>query len=132
MDGLWSMHNSPILEKQSGSSIQVAFNLINTFYSQLNSGEWVAAVLNHSDYKPKNHYKWSNEISTQVNQIHQMIGVLQATPGDLLFWGIPANPYHVGIYIGGNQFIAAKLGQETAKVQVLSKDWYPNFAGKTV
>ncbi|WP_010006934.1 hypothetical protein [Leuconostoc fallax] len=47
------MHNSPILEKQSGSSIQVAFNLINTSYSQLNSGEWVAAVLNHSDYKPK-------------------------------------------------------------------------------
>ena len=34
----------------------------------------------------------------------------QAQAGDLLFWGSDAAPYHVGISMGGNKYIAAKVG----------------------
>ncbi|HCX40633.1 MAG TPA: hydrolase, partial [Lactobacillus acetotolerans] len=28
-------------------------------------------------------------------------------PGDLLFWGSASAPYHVGIYVGNNQYVHA-------------------------
>lgn len=53
----------------------------------------------------------------------------QAIPGDLLFWGMPGNEYHVGIYIGNNQFIAAPAPGQTVSVQNISGAFYPSHAG---
>ena len=39
-------------------------------------------------------------------------------PGDLVFWGSPA--YHVGIYIGNNQYIHAPQDNEVVKISTLS------------
>ncbi len=39
-------------------------------------------------------------------------------PGDLVFWGSPA--YHVGIYIGNNQYIHAPQDNDVVKISTLS------------
>lgn len=53
----------------------------------------------------------------------------QAIPGDLLFWGMSGSEYHVGIYIGNNQFVAAPAPGQTVSVQNISGAFYPSHAG---
>ncbi|GEP18837.1 C40 family peptidase [Pediococcus argentinicus] len=55
--------------------------------------------------------------------------VSDAQPGDLLFWGSEGSTYHVAIYIGGGQFVAAPQPGENVKVQSLSSGFAPSFAG---
>ncbi|MDR0899237.1 MAG: C40 family peptidase [Lactobacillaceae bacterium] len=55
--------------------------------------------------------------------------VSSAKPGDLLFWGSAGATYHVGIYIGNNQFIAAPQPGMNVSVQTLASSWMPSFAG---
>jgi len=57
------------------------------------------------------------------------ISVSAAQPGDLLFWGTPGATYHVGIYLGNNQFIAAPQPGDVVRVQTLTASWMPSFAG---
>ncbi|EEJ42125.1 NlpC/P60 family protein [Leuconostoc mesenteroides] len=45
--------------------------------------------------------------SVEQEMYTQKKSVSQAQPGDLLFWGTPGASYHVAIYIGNNQYIAA-------------------------
>ncbi|WP_270451216.1 C40 family peptidase [Lactobacillus crispatus] len=53
-------------------------------------------------------------------------------PGDLLFWGSASAPYHVGIYVGNNQYIhAATPGQGVIK-QTLSSYFYPSVAKRVL
>lgn len=53
-------------------------------------------------------------------------------PGDLLFWGSASAPYHVGIYIGNNQYIhAANPGQGVIK-QTISSYFYPSVAKRVL
>lgn len=55
--------------------------------------------------------------------------VNQAQSGDLLFWGNQGSSYHVGIYMGNNQYaVAAKPGTNVA-VYNLSSYFAPSFAG---
>ena len=52
--------------------------------------------------------------------------------GDLLFWGSASAPYHVGIYVGNNQYIhAATPGQGVIK-QTLSSYFYPSVAKRVL
>lgn len=53
-----------------------------------------------------------------------------AQPGDLLFWGTPGATYHVGIYLGNNQYASAPTFGQNAKVQTISSYFYPSFAGR--
>lgn len=53
----------------------------------------------------------------------------QAIPGDLLFWGMSGSEYHVGIYIGNDQFVAAPAPGQTVSVQNISGAFYPSHAG---
>ncbi|MCZ2493459.1 C40 family peptidase [Dellaglioa carnosa] len=51
-----------------------------------------------------------------------------AQPGDLLFWGAQGSTYHVGIYLGGGQYIAAPEPGQNVKVGTLA--YFPaSFAG---
>lgn len=51
----------------------------------------------------------------------------QAQAGDLIFWGSDSAPYHVGIYLGGGQYIASPDYGET--VSIKSTTYFrPSFA----
>ena len=51
----------------------------------------------------------------------------QAQAGDLIFWGSDSAPYHVGIYLGGGQYIASPTYGES--VSIKSTAYYtPSFA----
>ena len=51
----------------------------------------------------------------------------QAQAGDLIFWGSDSAPYHVGIYLGGGQYIASPTYGKT--VSIKSTAYYtPSFA----
>lgn len=50
----------------------------------------------------------------------QIVPYSQRQPGDLIFWGSgPGNFYHIGIYIGGGQMIAAPQPGELVKQQAV-------------
>ncbi|MTV82882.1 LysM peptidoglycan-binding domain-containing protein [Lactobacillus sp. CRM56-3] len=55
--------------------------------------------------------------------------VSKAVPGDLLFWGAAGATYHVAIYIGNNQFVAAPEPGENVQIQTISSYFKPSFAG---
>ncbi|KJY56950.1 NLP-P60 family secreted protein [Lactobacillus kimbladii] len=48
--------------------------------------------------------------------------------GDLLFWGSSVAPYHVGIYVGDNQFVHAATPSQGVLKQSLSAYFYPSAA----
>ncbi|RWY86383.1 C40 family peptidase [Pediococcus acidilactici] len=56
--------------------------------------------------------------------------VSAAQPGDLLFWGTPGATYHVGIYLGNNQYASAPTFGQNVKVQTISSYFYPSFVGR--
>ncbi|MFJ6637113.1 C40 family peptidase [Streptomyces sp. NPDC091376] len=41
-------------------------------------------------------------------QAGRQVSLQNLQPGDILYWGSPANAYHVAIYIGGGEFIGAQ------------------------
>lgn len=55
--------------------------------------------------------------------------VSAAQPGDLLFWGKAGATYHVAIYIGNNQFVAAPQPGQNVEVETISSYFMPSFAG---
>ncbi|WP_238704192.1 C40 family peptidase [Companilactobacillus mishanensis] len=54
--------------------------------------------------------------------------VQAASAGDLLFWGNSGSTYHVGIYLGNNQYIAAPQPGQSVKVSNISGYFMPSFA----
>ncbi|ANZ64258.1 glycoside hydrolase [Secundilactobacillus paracollinoides] len=56
--------------------------------------------------------------------------VSDAQPGDLLFWGSQGASYHVALYIGNNQYVAAPEPGEDVQIQTISSYFMPSFAGK--
>lgn len=55
------------------------------------------------------------------------ISVNQAQVGDLLFWGARGNTYHVAIYLGGGQYIAAPEPGQSVKIGNI-RYFQPSFA----
>ena len=73
----------------------------------------------------------SRSTYTQVKQ-GKTVSMQNLRPSDLLFWGSPNAPYHVGIYIGNNQYIhAAAPGQGVVK-DSLSSYFYPSVAKRVL
>ena len=68
--------------------------------------------------------------STDISDASQVAAVAQ--PGDLLFWGGHGSTYHVGIYIGNNQFVAAPQPGQNVSVQAVSNYFKPSFVGKVL
>ncbi|GAB5057405.1 hypothetical protein COSHB9_17930 [Companilactobacillus alimentarius] len=58
--------------------------------------------------------------------------VSQASAGDLLFWGSKGSTYHVAIYLGNNQYIAAPQPGESVKISSISGYFMPSFAVKVL
>lgn len=67
--------------------------------------------------------------SVEQEMYTQKKSVSQAQPGDLLFWGTPGASYHVAIYIGNNQYIAAPKPGLNVGVETISPNFLPSFAG---
>lgn len=55
------------------------------------------------------------------------VSVSQAQVGDLLFWGARGNTYHVAIYLGGGQYIAAPEPGQSVKIGNICY-FQPSFA----
>lgn len=55
--------------------------------------------------------------------------VSAAQPGDLLFWGSQGASYHVAIYIGNNQYVAAPQPGQNVEIQTINNAFMPSFAG---
>ena len=60
----------------------------------------------------------------------QKKAVVDAKPGDLLFWGTPGASYHVAIYIGNQAYVTAPGPGETVRVETMSSAFMPSFAGQ--
>ncbi|KRM85124.1 C40 family peptidase [Lactobacillus hominis] len=59
---------------------------------------------------------------TQLNA-GKRVSVSQLQPGDLVFWG----NYHVGIYLGNNQYIHAPQPGQNVTVASISSYFYPSY-----
>lgn len=52
--------------------------------------------------------------------------------GDLLFWGSASSPYHVGIYVGDNQYVHAATPDQGVIKQSISTYFYPSAAKRVI
>ena len=53
-----------------------------------------------------------------------------AQPGDLLFWGGHGASWHVAIYIGGGQYVAAPAPGKNVQIETVDEvNFMPNFIG---
>ena len=52
--------------------------------------------------------------------------------GDLLFWGSKSSPYHVGIYVGGGQYVHAATPSQGVRKQYLSSYFWPSRAKRVI
>ncbi len=67
---------------------------------------------------------------TTYSQVTQgkKVSLKKLKKGDLLFWGSSVSPYHVGIYVGDNQFVHAATPSQGVLKQSLSAYFYPSAA----
>ncbi|MGQ5708245.1 C40 family peptidase [Lactobacillus sp. PSON] len=68
---------------------------------------------------------------SQVNQ-GKKISLSNLQPGDLLLWGSANAPYHVGIYVGNNQYIHAATPSQGVIKQSISSYFYPSAARRVL
>ena len=65
----------------------------------------------------------SRTTTTQINEgSYVPRSNLQA--GDLIFFGEPSNPHHVGIYVGNNSYIHAPNTGDVVKISALTRSDY--------
>lgn len=98
---------------------------------------WGGASLNGMDCSGLTAYVYQNAagISLGHNTVAQegqvtYESVSAAQPGDLLFWGSKGASYHVAIYIGNNQYVAAPQPGSNVEVETISSAFMPSFAGR--
>lgn len=60
------------------------------------------------------------------------VAMTKLKKGDLLFWGSTYSPYHVGIYVGDNQYVHAATPSQGVRKQVLSTCFYPSAAKRVI
>ncbi|WP_317637278.1 C40 family peptidase [Lactobacillus xylocopicola] len=68
---------------------------------------------------------------TQVKK-GKKVSMQNLQPGDLLFWGSASAPYHVGIYVGDNQFVHAAAPKQGVVKASLSSYFYPSVAKRVL
>ncbi|MDM7512263.1 C40 family peptidase [Lactobacillus delbrueckii] len=73
---------------------------------------------------------------TTYSQVYQGKAVKVSTAslkkGDLLFWGSKSSPYHVGIYVGGGQYVHAATPSQGVRKQYLSSYFWPSTAKRVI
>lgn len=69
---------------------------------------------------------------TTYTQVEEGVAVPVSTvslqPGDLLFWGDVAAPYHVAIYVGNGQYVSAADEQQGVILATISSYFWPTTA----
>lgn len=69
---------------------------------------------------------------TTYTQVKEGVAVPVSTaslqPGDLLFWGDVAAPYHVAIYVGNGQYVSAADEQQGVILATISSYFWPTTA----
>ena len=66
---------------------------------------------------------------TQVNEgVAVPVSTASLQPGDLLFWGNVAAPYHVAIYVGNGQYVSAADEQQGVILATISSYFWPTTA----
>nr|WP_295746139.1 C40 family peptidase [uncultured Limosilactobacillus sp.] len=117
---------------QTGSVVGLAVKLANSNIPYVYGGSSLSGmdcsglvdyVYAHSTGKQLPHYTVSLESCVSQK------AVSQAQPGDLLFWGNHGSTYHVAIYIGNNQYVAAPQPGQNVEVETISSYFKPSFAG---
>lgn len=68
---------------------------------------------------------------SQVN-VGKRVSLSKLKKGDLLFWGSASAPYHVGIYVGNNQYVHAATPSQGVRKQTLSGYFYPSAAKRVL
>lgn len=68
---------------------------------------------------------------SQVN-VGKKVSLKKLKKGDLLFWGSASAPYHVGIYVGNNQYVHAATPSQGVRKQTLSGYFYPSAAKRVL
>lgn len=71
-------------------------------------------------------------VTTDQVKVGTTVAMDQLQPGDLLYWGSVDAPYHVGIYIGNNQYIHASTPDTGVVLQTLSSYFYPCIAKRVI
>ena len=94
------------------------------------SGAFVAFVMNESSIRADGQTgEWSTALLDLVYDVYELNSVENTRTGDLLFWGIPEQPYSVAIYVGGGHFVSVDENSKRVKMQTLNQNWYPSFTG---
>ncbi|NMB31949.1 MAG: C40 family peptidase [Lactobacillus sp.] len=144
-EGQWIMaqYTVPANSKKAKKSVQVtgdASAVITLASAQLGKAYvWGGDGGNGFDCSGLTSYVYSKAAGvnlgrTTYDQVKQgsTVSMNNLQPGDLLFWGSASAPYHVGIYVGNNQYIhAATPGQGVIK-QTLSSYFYPSVAKRVL
>ncbi|WP_281681335.1 C40 family peptidase [Lactobacillus gallinarum] len=144
-EGQWIMaqYTVPANSKKAKKSVQVtgdASAVITLASAQLGKAYvWGGNGGNGFDCSGLTSYVYSKAAGvnlgrTTYDQVKQgsTVSMNNLQPGDLLFWGSASAPYHVGIYVGNNQYIhAATPGQGVIK-QTLSSYFYPSVAKRVL
>lgn len=116
----------------SGSVVSLAVKLANanipyvwggSSLSGMDCSGLVAYVFEHAEGVSLPHYTVSLESSVTQKSVSA------AQPGDLLFWGAKGATYHVAIYIGNNQYVAAPQPGQNIDIETISSYFAPSFAG---
>lgn len=110
-------------------------NLVNGAYAQLGKPYvWGAQGPNSFDCSGLMNYLYTNIAGLSIGSwtVPQessgtKISVSEANIGDLLFWGSAGSTYHVAMYIGNGQYIAAPKPGDVVKVGSISS-YTPDFA----
>lgn len=110
-------------------------NLVNGAYAQLGKPYvWGAQGPNSFDCSGLMNYLYTNIAGLSIGSwtVPQessgtKISVSEANIGDLLFWGSVGSTYHVAMYIGNGQYIAAPKPGDVVKVGSISS-YTPDFA----
>jgi len=55
------------------------------------------------------------------------VAINQLQPGDLLFWGASGASYHVGLYLGNNEYLNALRPGTNVKIDKISSYFAPSF-----
>ena len=120
---------APAAPSASAVSTVVAFarSQLGDAYALGGSGPdvWDCSGLTKAAYAAAGIYIGTHSATDQYNTMASqgnLVSFSDAQVGDLLFWGVPGNYYHVAIYVGGGQILEAP--NPTAPVRVHSI-WSP-------
>ena len=144
-EGQWIMaqYTVPANSQKAKKSVQAtgdASAIVTLAEAQLGKNYvWGGTGANGFDCSGLTSYVYSKAAGVNIgrttyDQVKQgsTVSMNNLQPGDLLFWGSASAPYHVGIYVGNNQYIhAATPGQGVIK-QTLSSYFYPSVAKRVL